>query len=213
MSNLNIKIAAPSDCSAINEFISVNFDDHEPIQTFHVRKGEVMDAPPEEFLRDCIETQTTLLAYDGEKLVGVLIAGEITSKEVDENLEFLNFGPKNVDVFKLLAYVDKKANICNRLKIPRCLHIHVLSVHLDHRRQGIAERLFAVCIEIGSHKDYPAFSIDCTSHYTMKLAEKFEMICQSTVTYDEYNEHIGKILFIASQPHTEIKSYAKFYEA
>lgn len=213
MSEITIKIAREEDANELSEFICDHFNDSEPIQLFHVRKGEVMDPPPEDLVKECLESETTLLAYLGNKLVGVLIAGEINSDVADKDLEYSgNFGPKGVDVFALLSYIGEKADICNRLKIPRCLHLHILSTHTDHLGQGIAKKLFSSCIETGRQKNFPAFSVDCTSFFTAKIAETFGMKCLSTVTYDEYNEKIGEKLFVPSEPHTVIKSYVKFYD-
>lgn len=213
MSDIKIKIAAEIDSAAISDFICVNFNDQEPIQVFHVRKGELMDPPPRSMVKECIESQTTLLAYEGDDLVGVLIAGEISTDVAEKDLEYAEeYGPKGVDVFALLAYVGDKADICNRLNIPRCLHVHIMSIHLNHLKKGIAKKLFEYCIENGRSKNFPALSVDCTNYYTSKIAESFGMSCLSTVTYDEYNDHIGATLFVPSEPHTEIKSFAKLYD-
>lgn len=213
MSDLVIKVAQDKDADLISEFICVHFNGYEPIQLFHVRKDEEMDPPPPDLVKECLESETTFLAYQGDKLVGVLIAGEINSDIADKDLEYAgDYGPKGVDVFALLSYIGEKADICNRLEIPRCLHTHILSVHNDHLGQGIAKKLFSFCIETGKQKKFPAFSVDCTSFYTAKIAESFGMNCLSTVTYDEYNEKIGEKLFEPSEPHTVIKSYVKFYD-
>jgi ribosomal protein S18 acetylase RimI-like enzyme len=213
MSELTIKSALEKDASEISEFICVHFNGSEPIQLFHVRKDEKMDPPPADLVNECLESQTTLLAYQGDKLVGVLIAGEINSNIADKDLEYAgDYGPKGVDVFNMLSYIGEKADICNRLEIPRSLHIHILSVHVDHKGQGIATKLFKACIESGRQKKFPAFSVDCTSFYTAKIAESFGMNCVSCVTYDEYNEKIGEKLFAPSEPHTVIKTYVRLYD-
>lgn len=213
MTDLTIKIAEEGDTSAIDDFICTHFNGQEPIQVFHVRKEDEMDPPPPELVKECLETRTTLLAYQKDKLVGVLIAGEINSDIAEKDIEYAeDYGPKGTDVFALLSYVGEKSDVCNRLEIPRCLHIHIVSVHLDHLGQGIAKKLFAECIENGRKKNFPAFSVDCTSYYTARIAESFQMTCLSSVTYDEYNKKIGETLFIPSEPHTVIKTYVKKYD-
>lgn len=212
MTDVQIKYADESQLNDISEFVCLHFNGYEPIQLFHYRPDWIMDPPPEDLLRESIASQNLLLAYKGDKLVGVLIASEITSEVGDKDLEYAEaFSPKGVDVFEFLAYIGEKANVCGRLKIARSLHIHIISVHLDHHHQGIAKKLFESCIETGIRKKFPAVSVDATNFYTSKIAEKFQMTCLSTVTYDEYNEHIGKKLFIPQQPHSEIKTFAKIY--
>jgi len=214
MTDVQIKQADESQFDDISEFICLHFNGHEPIQLFHCRPDWVMDPPPADLLRESIASQDLLLAYMGDKLVGVLIASEITSEVGEKDLEYAEaFGPKGTDVFQFLAYIGEKANVCGRLKVTRSLHIHIVSVHLDHHHQGIARKLFESCIETGRRKKFPAVSVDATNFYTSKIAEKFQMKCLSTVTYDEYNQHIGKKLFIPQQPHSEIKTFAKIYSA
>lgn len=212
MTDISIKTAVESNSSEISEFVCMHFNDYEPIQLFHVRPDDVMDPPPADLLKESIASETTLLAYAGDKIVGVLIAGEITSNIGHKDLEYAEtFGPKGVDVFKLLSYVGEKANICGRLKISNSLHIHIISVHLDHLRKGIANKLFEAIVALGERKKYPALSVDCTSFFTTKIAEKFAMKCISTVSYDEYNAHIGRKLFVPIEPHSEIKTFVMIY--
>lgn len=213
MTDITIRAAEASEIQTVSDFICTHFNDQEPIQIFHVRKGEEMDPPPADLLKECVESQTLMLALVGEKIVGVVIAGEITSEVSDQDLAYTkDFGPKGVDVFEFLSFISEKADLCTRMAVPRSLHIHILSVHLDYLRQGIAKKLFDSCMENGKVKHFPAISVDCTSFYTSKIAETFGLSCVSTVTYDEYNKHVGKILFKPVDPHKEINTYAMLYD-
>lgn len=213
-SELNIKNATDSDRTLITNFICDHFNGVEPIQTFYYQKDAPMDGPPKDLIDESITTDSLFLAYIKDELVGVLIAGEITEDIAEKDIEYAassGYGQKGTDVFNLLSYVGEKADICNRLKVSRSLHIHIVSVHSNFLKLGIAKKLFEACIVLGEARNYPACSVDCTSYYTARIAESFDMKCESIVTYDEYNEHIGKILFIPKEPHTVIKTYAKLY--
>lgn len=212
MSDIEIRIADESQVSEISEFVCQHFNGHEPIQLFHVRKEEMMDPPPSDMLRDSVESKTTLLAYKEGELVGVLIAGLISSDVAKKDLEYAElFGPKGNDVFEFLSYIGETADVCGRLNVSHCLHIHILSTHMNHLRQGIAAKLFEYCHANGQSKHFPALSVDATSFYTKRIAERFNMKCINTLTYEEYNVHIGKKLFEPIEPHHEIKTYAKIY--
>lgn len=209
MSNIKIRTALAADFRELQAFISLYFYKDDPMAMFHYGKDRLME-PPDEYLRECIDNETTFMAFKDSKLVGVLVAGAITSDVVDD--DFDNKDSKTADIFRFLSYIEKKADYCNRLQVLQSLHIHVLSIHPDHQRQGIASQLFTHCVETGKTKNYPAFSTDCSSYYSERIAEKFGMSCLSTTTYDEYNEHIGKQIFIGvCEPHSVIKSYAKLY--
>lgn len=211
MSEVQIKIAAASDLKVINEFLSKYFHDKEPVEMSHIDKTDKM-IPDNEFLLDCIESQTSLMAFSEGDLVGILLSGEILPNEAERNLECSKQikSKKSADILKFLSYIEQKADYCNRLEVPNCLHIHIVSVHPKHQGLGIAKSLFKFCIERGKCMNYPGVSIDCTNFRTAKIAESVGLSCLSTVTYDEYNEHIGDKIFIAGES-DKIQCFAKLY--
>lgn len=210
MSDFKIKFAISSDFKEIYDFLDFHFHGGaEPIQLAHPHK-DVRMHPDKDFLQSCIDCGTTLKAVIGDTLVGVLIAAKIGEREHERNEKAsrVTDSEKSADVLKLLSFIDEKANYCNRLGVPEVLHMHIVSVHKDYLGQGIARKLFEFCIENGRQLKYRAITVDCTNHFTAKIAQKLEFKLVSIVTYDEYNEYIGKTLFVPTAPHTEIKSYA-----
>ena len=214
MGALEIQFATDSDFDQIYEFLDENFHDHaEPIQQAHKDK-DVRMHPHKEFLKSCIESGMTLVGFIDDVLVGVLIAAKIHNQEHERNAEEAKMcdTQKSTDVLQFVSYIDEKANYCNRLQIPETLHMHIVSVHKDYQGRGIARKLFEFCIENGRQLKVRAVTVDCTNSYTAKIAAKLDFTLISIVTYDEYNEHIGKNLFTPIAPHTEIKSYALMLE-
>lgn len=215
MGDLQVQFATDSDFDQIYEFLDENFHNHaEPIQLAH-RDKDVRIHPHREFIKSCIESGTTLMGYIDDVLVGVLIAAKIHNREHERNAEAAKTSDtqKCIDVLQFLSYIDEKANYCNRLNIPEALHMHIVSVHKDYQGRGIARKLFEFCIENGRQLKFRAVTVDCTNCYTAKIAAKLDFKLISIVTYDEYNEFIGKKhLFTPIAPHTEIKSYALMLE-
>lgn len=212
MSSINIKIANPRDLSVVNEFLADNFHNKEPMESSHIDKSDKM-TPDNEFLSSCIDCDTTLMAYEGDKLCAVLISGEIQADEAKRNLESAaKFETRKFsDILRLLSYVDAKADYCNRLKISRCLHIHIVSVHANFQGRGIAGQLINFCIENGRKMNFPAVSVDCSNYFTEKIVKKLKMTRVSSVTYDEVNDKLGETRFIPREPHMVINSYAKVF--
>lgn len=126
---LRQKIAQERDFNLINDFLIEHFNDHEPIQLFHVRNDEVMDVPPSKLLIESIEARTSVLAYYADKLVDVAIASEISSDAADKKIEYAKglVTKKGIDIFELSAYVSRKANHCISFNFLSCLHVHMLS--------------------------------------------------------------------------------------
>lgn len=212
MSGVTIKVADQSDFKKIYEFLCIHFLPWGPMTMSHTNKEEPMPQS-EEFLKESIESGTTLMAFSEDKLVGVLEAGRITSENKNKYDEYARtLQGKGADLIRFESYIARKSDYCNRLNVSHCLYIYVLSTHLDHLHQGIAFKLFEYIVELGRSLNYPVICVDCTSCFTARIAEKFNMRCLATITYDEYNEYIGEKLFIAKEPHTEIKSFAKVYD-
>lgn len=218
MDTIKIKTAIESDMESINNFIETHFVAIEPIINSYQLKTPTSESMNEidegmnEFYLECIRSQTTFIAYSSEKrndLVGVLVGGKINPNHYEETLEFANSCKDKTfaDFSKLLGYVEKKADVCTRLGVEYSLHIHMISVHKDYLKRGIASRMFGKCIEEAKNLDFPSLSLDCTSHYTSIISEKYGLKLLSTVTYDEFNEHVGEKLFTPKEPHTLIRSY------
>lgn len=213
MAELKIKVAEVSDLTVISDFLVAHFHDKEPLERSHVNKVDKM-IPEYDFILDCISHETTLMAFVDDELIGVLLSGKILPDEAERNLESAKqmASEKCADILRFISYNEWKADFCNKMSVPYCLHIHIISVHTNYQGRGIAKKLFSFCVEIGKIKSFPAFSVDCSSIFTSRIAESFGMTLYSIVTYDEYNKHIGEVKFIPSEPHTVIKSYAKLYE-
>ena len=211
MLDIKFKTAEKSDLEVVRDFVYENFHDNEPIERSHIDKNYKMK-PDENFLLECLNGGTSFMAFDGDKLIAVLLAEKTFPDLAERNFECSKImtSKKAADILKFLSFVDVKADYCNRLKVSFCLHVHIISVHPSYLRQGIARQLFELCIEIGIQKKFPIITMDCTNFFTSKIAEKFGFFLVSTVTYDEYNNHVGEKNFIANDPHNEIKSYAKF---
>jgi arylalkylamine N-acetyltransferase len=210
MDGVTIRAACRSDLSLVHCFLNTYFHDTDPLESSHIDKTDKMKVD-DAFVLSCIECETTLMAFEDGKLVAVLIAGSIDVTEPERNLECAKGidSPKIADILRFLSYIEEKADFCRRLGVSSSLHIHIVSVHPAYQGRGIAKQLFKVCMSNGSVKKFPALSIDCSNIFMAKIADEFGMTCISTVTYEEYNQHTKKELFVPKEPNLEIKSYAK----
>jgi GNAT superfamily N-acetyltransferase len=211
-----IRIADEADLSEIVSFIELHFVNAEPSLTAYQLEDEnnqlaSSDEDDDKFMRECILNETSFVAHDmkNHQLVGVCIAGKIGPNEHEESLKIANVvnDRKFADILKFLAFIEERADVCNRLCVPESLHLHMISVHEDYYGRGIAGKLFKAYYENAINKKYLALSIDCTSFYTSRIAERYNMELLSTVTYDEYNEFVGTKVFVPKEPHTVVRSY------
>lgn len=209
--NILVQIADDTNADEIFHFKSVFFDEVNPIEASYPKRG--IAGRTVQSVIEAISFQTVLMAVEKDTniLVGILIAGPIDLR-YGEILKRLSNDPsdeKAKDVYGLLAFVEEKANLFERYCVKECLQIQVVSVHPDHLRQKIATKLFHAIFDVAKVKNYSLISIDCSSVYASKISESLGMDCIATVSYQDYNDYLEKILFVPHEPHTEIKVFAK----
>jgi arylalkylamine N-acetyltransferase len=212
---ISIRVAEASDYQAVLELLQKFYYKEEPITISHPEPGHTKD--DEEFTMSWIPHKTVLVAVDDEtgKIVGALNAGPIEHGDADAMIEDAKTADtkKWRDIMLLLAYLEKKADVLHRFGFERALHIHALGVDSSYRGQKIGEKLFAACFDSGKHLGYPMVSTDCTSVFSINIAERLGMECIETTTYSEYNESIGEDLFKGIEPNTSIKTFVKLLNA
>lgn len=115
---LELKVRVASDLFAIWDFVALHFHDKDPLELSHVDKVDKMK-PDDTFLLDCIDSEATLLGFDDDKLVSVLLAGKILPNDAERNFECAKHvtSKKASDILRFLSYIEAKADYCNRLKV------------------------------------------------------------------------------------------------
>lgn len=208
--NVTIRVAESSDYDAVLTFIREHYYKEEPITISHPEIGHTSD--DENFTMSHIAYGTCLIACSAEnkEIIGVLIAGPIEHGDADLMLESSkNSSKKWGDIQKLLAYIEKKSDVLGKYNLDKALHCHVLTVHQKYRGNRIGQKLFDYCFQNGKNLNYKLMSTDCTSIYSIKIAEKLDMTCIFTTTFDEYNKYLGENLFQPKEPNGVIKTFVK----
>lgn len=208
--DISFRIAKSDDYKNILELLREHYYKEEPITVSHIEPGHTKD--DEEFTMSHIVHETVLIALDAknDKIIGAFVAGPIEVGDAEKMLQESEKSEKKWgDIQKLLAYIETKANVLGKFNVEKSLHCHVLAVHRDYRGNKIGQKLFKNSFEIAKKLNYKILSADCTSIFSMKVAEQVGMECVSTVTYDEYNKVIGRELFMTHPPNTEIKTFVK----
>ena len=211
MTNIVIRVADASDHDQVLEFIRIHYYKEEPITISHPEPGHTKD--DEAFCMSWLPYGTVLLAIDTlkNKVVGALISGPIEAGDADQMIEDAKTAEtkKWRDIMLLLAYIENKADVCKRFGVEKALHIHVLGVDSSYRGQKIGQRLFKFCFDNAKLKNYPIVSTDCTSIFSIKIAERLGMDHIITTTYEEYNKQLGEDLYKPSPDNAEIKTFIK----
>jgi GNAT superfamily N-acetyltransferase len=209
--SISIRVATKSDYDDVIGLLREYYYKEEPITISHPEPGHTKD--DEAFTMGFFDTESILIATDDETgtVVGALNAGPIMPGDADLMVEEAKTATtkKWREIMLLLAYLEKKADVLQRLQIPKALHIHALGVHREFRGQRIGEKLFNFCFDNAKRLHYPMVTTDCTSIYSIALAERCGMERISSVTYDEYNKSIGEDLYQPKAPNFEIITFVK----
>lgn len=222
------RLATVSEHDKVLQFLRQHFFTEEPINNAYPIKDESMEEKfilsllaadePEGDIILAIDSSSTLNSSNNDvhldnndKIVGMLAFGKITrtysQESLDESETTTNLKWK--DILKFMSYIESKSNVCERFDVDEALHIHSTAVDKEYRGRAIGKLLFAECFRIAKERHFRLVSAECTSVYSVRIAESLGMRHVSTVTYDEYNEKIGFKMFNPIAPHYEIKSFVK----
>lgn len=167
----------------------------------------------EDFILSFLPHGNIIFAVDSSnsQIAGLASFGKITknySRETwDESETTTN--RKWRDILKFMYHIESKSNVCERFGVSEALHLHGVTVDKTYRGRSIGKLLFLECFNIAKSRNYQLVSADCTSVYSIHIAQSVGMELVSTVTYDEYHDKIGDKIFSPIQPHTEIKTFVK----
>lgn len=207
-----IRVALASDEKAILEFIRQHYYPDEPL-TIGTEPKEP-SRQDEEFSISLIPYGLSIVAIDSQRnneIVGVTLAGPIGPSEADDILAEAErcTDKKWQDILYLLAHLERNANLYQRYGVDKALHVHVMGVDRHARGKSIGTKLMGKCMENGKAVGYPVISLDCTSIFSIRIAEKLQMECVGKLAYADYTDANGKQLFRPPSPHTHIKTFAK----
>lgn len=213
-SEITFKVASSSDYDQVLEFIRSHYYPEEPITIGNEPREQSVE--DEEFSMSSLDEGTTIMAVDGDnEMVGVCISGAIQPNDAEKMIEDSKRvkSKKWSEILLLLAYLEHKANVCERFNVPKSLHMHVMGVHPKVRGQSIGVKLMGRCMANGKQLGFKLASTDCTSIFSIKIAERLGMECIETLAFDEYRDKTdGRQIFKPTQPHTHIKTFIQRLE-
>jgi GNAT superfamily N-acetyltransferase len=216
MENITIRLMDIKDLDAVGDFIKNHFAQLEPINQAYKYEDENLRLvePDNSWIVEYIESEASFVAEHDGNLVGVVLAKLIDDSRIDTLLENAekSDSKKDREILKFMAYFEKKADYCKRLNVPNILFLFILSTHTNYLGRGIGGKLFKTVYENAKLKKHHGFAVDCSNYYTSRIAEKLGLPLVSSTTYDEYNQHIGEVMFDPVEPHSTIKSYGIKFE-
>lgn len=209
-SEITFRTATDSEHDKVLQFLRQHFFPEEPINNAYPLKDDSME---EEFILSLLPLGNIILAIDSndEQIAGLAMFGEISKSYSQESWEEseTTTNRKWRDILKFMSHIESKASVCERFGVTTALHLHGVTVDKTYRGRAVGKKLFNECFNIAKSRNYRLVSADCSSVYSVHIAEAVGMECVSTTTYDEYHEKVGDKIFNPIQPHVEIKTFVK----
>lgn len=206
------RVAKPKqDTENVREFIRKFYYPEEPISIGNEPKQHSIE--DEEYSLSLLNYNTTIVAVNSitNEIVGIILSGPLNSNDPIDTIKASEQmkDKKWSEILKLLGTLALTANVCERFNVNKSLHMQVLAVNPKMRGQSIGLKLFIECMENGKQMGYKLASADCTSVYSIKLAEKLNMEEIQTLKYSDYLDNNGKQIFNPPLPHLCIKTFIK----
>lgn len=210
-SEITFRTANESEHDVVLQFLREHFFSEEPINNAYPIRDESME---EDFILSLLPEGNIIFAIDpssNNRIAGLASFGEITTSYAQETWELseTTTNRKWKDILKFMAHIEAKSNVCRRFGVTVALHLHGVAVDKEYRGRAIGRRLFNKCFDIAASRGLLIVSADCSSIFSIGIAQEVGMECVSRVTYDEYHEKIGERIFFPIAPHHEIKTFVK----
>ncbi|XP_055620552.1 arylalkylamine N-acetyltransferase-like 2 [Toxorhynchites rutilus septentrionalis] len=210
--SINLRVARPDEVELVREVLRTIYYPEEAI-TISYMHGSEPTLDDERFSLSFVQQGTVVLAEDSNtsKPMGISIAGPIEPGDPDLMVQeaAITETKKWSDILKLLALLERTADVCGRYGLPRAYHVHILAVDPACRGHALGFRLMQFQIDLARKLGFGAISGDFTSVYSAKIADKLEMECINELSLGDYRDEKSDKLFDPQEAHRVIKTYAK----
>ncbi|XP_025418855.1 dopamine N-acetyltransferase-like [Sipha flava] len=165
----------------------------------------------EEYCKTYLLTGISFMAVsDNNEIIGVILNNimcrdDITENEVEVFDESLQFNK----ILIILDKVQREANVFGQYpNANRIMDLKIITVDKAYRGQGICKALVNKTRELALELECQIIYVECSSHFTAKTAEKLGFKCIYSLSYLDYVNEQGEVIFNTQSPHRHFKVYA-----
>ncbi|XP_017077056.2 uncharacterized protein LOC108111925 [Drosophila eugracilis] len=211
---ITIRLMEESDYGIVKPFMRDYFHYDEPMgigleEQIHLLNEEEVDR---EYI-SVINQGLSLVAFDDNTglLIGMSLAEKMDPtilakqhKEAEE-IEDNALGRSR----KMIAKIERDANIFERCQVPIYLNLIAVSVHESMRGKGVLSHLAVTLMKLGRSRGFPLLIGSSTSYYSAKQAvEGLGMEVIHSQAYAEYKDNQGRPVYNPPAPHTHVRVLA-----
>lgn len=210
---IKYRLSSKADTDNILEFLRIHYYPKEPL-TIGNSPPSCQSSDDEKFSASLILHGATIIAIDKtNKIVGCLLTeprdSNISINQLKEANQIQNIDRKWSEIVYLMAYLGEQSKLYTRFNIKKTLYVDAIGVDCRMRGKSIGCEMMIKCFEVARSLNFPMVNIDCTSLYSIKMAEKLQMECVTNLAYCDYKDFSGRQVFQPPWPHTHIKTFVK----
>ncbi|RZF33748.1 hypothetical protein LSTR_LSTR008007 [Laodelphax striatellus] len=146
---------------------------------------------------DEIEESLSVMAVDKKsgKVIGVAAGSECTPESAEKSKEVAARTIKNTNAFRmacLFADLPEKTKLFERFRVRNMFEVNMIGTHPDYRQQGLGKYMLLHLRALARRAGYPLLRIDCSSHFSARMAlrQGMEKLSERKVT--EYTDQDKK---------------------
>ncbi|XP_058461009.1 uncharacterized protein LOC131436353 [Malaya genurostris] len=211
-SMIELRVAREDELERVRDVLRTIYYPEEAITISYIY-GKEPTLDDERFSLSFVQQGTVVLAEDKTSghVVGIAIAGPIVPGDPDLMVrEAATTDTKKwSDILKLLAYLERTANVCGRFGLPTAYHVHILGVNPSYRGQRLGLKLMQFHENLAKQLGFRAICADFTSVYSARLADQLGMEIISQVSLEDYRDENSEKLFEPKEVHRLIKTCVK----
>ncbi|CAI6343515.1 unnamed protein product [Macrosiphum euphorbiae] len=115
------------------------------------------------------------------------------SSKYNDIMVFLDKSERDIDVFGQYPNID------------RIMELKIITVNEAYRGQGVCKALIDKSKELALELGCQMIYVECSSHFTAKAVERFEFQCIYSLSYTDYVNKQGDVVFKTQSPHKYFK--------
>ncbi|XP_033150759.1 dopamine N-acetyltransferase [Drosophila busckii] len=196
-----------SDADEVNLFLRDHFYGSEPtLQTPGDHQRVVSEPDLNEYHTSQITQGTSLVAVNGERIVGIVLANALLPAEVEQAWIDINKTKCQTllkHVHRFLSGIERNAHVFEHYGVERALYLHIVAVDSSMRNHGLGRRLVGELINVGRNMGFPIMFSTCTSFFSKRLMSALGMECVHTEAYADYKDDDGNVVIQPPAPHTD----------
>lgn len=212
--NLKFDIVKSAEFDQTLQFIAKNFFREDPLcrcLCINTSKGRC-EGPMELLIKDSLRHGMTIIARDvnENEIVGACINNRNCPWDAQKLEEFAK-QVQDGNTKKLLyiwALMSREPKLHQELELNSIFEIGLLAINNKFSGRGIGTELVKRSLDLGRDLNFSHARMDCTSDYSMKIAEKLNMKRMWDVSYKNILMQDGKTpLAVPEYPHSQAAVY------